>query len=218
MRSDGSGQVDLTNHPGNEWGPAWSPDGEQIVFSSDREGGFPKLFVMNQDGTGLRQLTEGWGEYPSWSTDGERIAFECLQGAGSPTSRPDYDICVVDAGGSGEAILVAHPANDGAPAWSPDGGTIAFQSERDACPDGKVVTSVEACEDGSVIYLVDADGSNPHRITEPSPPGGWETPDWSPAGDALVVAKSGKVVIVRPDGELLADLGPGNFPDWAAGS
>jgi len=75
--ADGSGKAQLT-----EQGPvasflAWSPDGKQIAFSDGRE-----IFVMNQDGSSLRQLTNDPDWYngcfhPSWSPDGKRITFFC---------------------------------------------------------------------------------------------------------------------------------------------
>jgi tricorn protease len=54
----GGAAVRLTSHPANEGRSAFSPDGAQIVFESDREGG-RNLFIMNSDGSGLRQLTHG---------------------------------------------------------------------------------------------------------------------------------------------------------------
>lgn len=56
--ASGGGAVRLTSHPANETRAAFSPDGAQIVFESDRDGG-RNLLVMNSDGTGLRQLTYG---------------------------------------------------------------------------------------------------------------------------------------------------------------
>ena len=62
--------------------PAGSPDGTQIAFMSqepDAHGSDPNydIFVMNADGSGLRQLTDAPGEdgFPSWSPDGAMIAY-----------------------------------------------------------------------------------------------------------------------------------------------
>ncbi|MFW6116209.1 MAG: TolB family protein, partial [bacterium] len=55
---------------------AWSPSGEQIAFSSDRDGNY-EIYVMNADGSDQRRLTSSpgtdWGA--TWSPDGARIAF-----------------------------------------------------------------------------------------------------------------------------------------------
>jgi Tol biopolymer transport system component len=48
----------------------WSPDGSRLAFESDQ------IFVINADGSGLRQITrEGDNDWPAWSPDGSRIAF-----------------------------------------------------------------------------------------------------------------------------------------------
>lgn len=58
-------------------GAAWSPDGKQIAFYSDRAGS-SALFLVNYNGTGLRQLTESKtaaDSEPSWSPDGTTLVF-----------------------------------------------------------------------------------------------------------------------------------------------
>jgi Tol biopolymer transport system component len=94
VSADGSGSVSLTNSMSAEF-PAWSPNGKQIAFAADRNHNFAgrtqqtwwppwpgyEIFVMNSDGSDLRQITSdlGWAcQYPSWSPDGKRIAFSCL--------------------------------------------------------------------------------------------------------------------------------------------
>jgi TolB protein len=68
MNADGSGETNLTNNPGNESYPAWSPDGKLIAFVSDRDGKY-EIYVMNPDGSGLTNLTDNpehdWA--PDWS-------------------------------------------------------------------------------------------------------------------------------------------------------
>ena len=56
INPDGSGDVRLTNDPGNDANPDWSPDGRKIAFTSDR-GGNLDIYVMNADGSGVTQLT-----------------------------------------------------------------------------------------------------------------------------------------------------------------
>lgn len=56
--------------------PAWSPDGRRVAFASDRNGSYD-LYVMNADGSGLRQLTHHPASdfAPQWSPDGRTLAF-----------------------------------------------------------------------------------------------------------------------------------------------
>jgi Tol biopolymer transport system component len=69
MRADGSGRRRLTNDPSIDANPAWSPDGTQIVFRSDRSPDGTELWKMNRDGSGVVQLTIGpyqGGVDPDW--------------------------------------------------------------------------------------------------------------------------------------------------------
>ncbi len=69
MNPDGTGLVNLTNHPApREFGPAWSLDGSRIVFLSARDGN-DELFVMNADGSGVLNLTNhpAVDDSPAWA-------------------------------------------------------------------------------------------------------------------------------------------------------
>lgn len=77
-RLDGSDETQLTDSPGSDAWPRWSPDGETIVFESDRDGN-PEIYRMSADGgTDLRRLTDDPGEdrFPTWSPNGQSIAYE----------------------------------------------------------------------------------------------------------------------------------------------
>src|SRR5262245_49179084 len=56
MDADGNNERNLTNKRGNDWAPAWSPDGTQIAFISDRDGSWD-IFLMNADGSNQHNLT-----------------------------------------------------------------------------------------------------------------------------------------------------------------
>lgn len=61
---------------GEDTEPAWSPDGERIVFSSDRAGN-PDLWVIRADGSDLHRLTDTPGAemHPTWSPDGSKVLY-----------------------------------------------------------------------------------------------------------------------------------------------
>jgi len=74
INTDGSGLTQLTNSPPPVWNfqPAWSPEGRQIAFTSNRDGR-EEIYVMNADGSAQTRLTNGPRQngHPSWSPDGD---------------------------------------------------------------------------------------------------------------------------------------------------
>ncbi len=130
MSADGKTIRRLTNEPGRDTFPDWSPDGKQISFISDRDGS-RNLFVMDANGGNQRQLTnqqllprtaKGYVQWQQWSPDGREIAFTYNPGTDQGTS-----IYLIRPDGSGLRQLVDQAAE---PAWSPDGQKIYFFSNR----------------------------------------------------------------------------------------
>ncbi|HEX6315410.1 MAG TPA: hypothetical protein VFZ73_11150 [Gemmatimonadaceae bacterium] len=89
MNADGSGQRQITNLGGANFGPSWTPDGGRIVFSSNyknpRSRNF-ELYLINLDGTGLEQVTdhEEFDGFPMFSPDGRRIVWASNRGNSKP--------------------------------------------------------------------------------------------------------------------------------------
>ena len=112
MNADGSGQTQFSGitQP-TPTGPAWSPDGMKLAFSSGGE-----IWVINANGTNELRLTTtaSTDTDPAWSPDGLKIVF----------AKGGSGITVINADGSNEMPLAG---GGGGPAWSPDGTKIAYR-------------------------------------------------------------------------------------------
>jgi len=160
-RADGSGREQLTSQKaGSDTAPVWSPDGTRIAFVSDRDGGFPELYLMNADGTGVKRLTTNAliDANPSWSPDGTRVVFErCCENGTS-------DLFTIDVTTRAEVSVIASASSqEFDPSWSPDGTRIAYDA-------------FEVGQSNIDIWVVNADGSNPLRLTQQVGPD--LSPDW----------------------------------------
>lgn len=113
--TDGTILRRLTSQPGYDAECAFSPDGRQIVFSSDRDGD-PDLYVVDADGANVRQLTDepGYDGGPFFSPDGQWVVYR------SDRKRKEYlQIHAIRADGTGDVALTDNVGVNWAPYWHP---------------------------------------------------------------------------------------------------
>jgi Tol biopolymer transport system component len=163
MNANGSTVIRLTDSNAFDRGPAWSPDGNKIAFSSNRTGN-SEIYMLNLDSRSLSQLTTHNAEdrAPAWSPDGSRIVFVSERDG-------NQEIYVMNADGSNLTRLTNNSTTDSAPTWSPDGSRIAFHTDRDG------IDFEDDPDSNYEIYVMNADGSNPIRITNNT------EADWAPS-------------------------------------
>ena len=141
---------------------------------------------MDADGSGKRRLARNTWMFgpPAWSPDGLKLAFERRL---DPTKYKgqcgscDIEVYVMNADGSGQQNLTRNVAQDGNPAWSPDGQKIAFLSNRDGKPEGQFPPQMD-------IHVMNADGSGPQNLTRT--PAGEGQPVWSPDGQQIAFQRA----------------------------
>lgn len=123
---------------------AWSPDGTQIAFNSDRAGDM-NIYIHSLLDNSNRQITSGpGGDYqPQWSPDGKRLVFFSSRSGNA-------DVWRVDLVTGSLKRLTSDPGLDVNPFFSPDGATIAFQSDRS----GRLE-----------VWVMNADGSNQRQLS-----------------------------------------------------
>jgi Tol biopolymer transport system component len=221
MNAQGSEQRNLSQSPGTDYSPAWSPDGKWIAFQSDRSGN-NSIWVIQPDGTQLRQVTAvpGISEYPTWSPDSTRIAFHCTFGRLLPQGVGDFEICVVNADGTGLTQLTDAPGESKLPAWAPDGTKIAFQTNRNGWPSlpNYVPPAYEPGRFGEFdIYVMNIDGSHVVNLTN-NPREDDTEPAWSKDG-RLVFTRYGCLLVMDANGSGVVQLTSAtecdaHFPDW----
>jgi Tol biopolymer transport system component len=183
-------------------GPAWSPDGTQIAFVSDRGNADGEaIFLMNSDGSQQRLLTDGPGHdgSPAWSHDGTMIAFA--------SEREGAQKVFIYTLETGEVTRVTSgPGTDGRPTWSPDDDRIAFSRDE---------------KNTSHVYVIDVDGTDEQQLTTPIT--GGTNPAWSPDGEriAYVGIRRGNrdIFLISPDGRtesrLTRSISDERDPSWS---
>ena len=197
----------LTNNPGNDYLPDWSPDGSTIAFTSNRSGSYD-LWTMNGDGSNQQPVvtTSAWDDYARWSPNGRRLA---LSTTALTDGVPNSEIFVwrADSG----LTQVTHTAlEDQWPDWSPDGRIIYSEGSKG--------------QSNWDLLVINPDGSG--RTTLVGGPQADVKGTWSPDGQWIAFSRitsdtngngaldeedAGDVWVGRADGSNLRQLTSGQW-------
>ncbi len=167
--------------------PSLAPDGSKLAYATLKE---PGIYTANNDGSGVRRLTNVEAYNPQWSPDGKRIVY--FQGK----FRAGGEIHIMNADGSGDSEITTGFSPD----WAPDGNRLVYSNCQSASRCG---LSVYDLKTKSIAMITTDNGASPQ---------------WSPTGDKILYqADSGNgninVFVVNADGSNRKQLTTGKSND-----
>jgi TolB protein len=188
----------IANYRGSNSAPSWSPDGGRLAVALSRNG-FTQVYVVNADGSGLRQLTNtnSIETEPQFSTDGQQIYFTSDRSGGPQIYRMSVN------GGDAQRVTFSGSYNI-SPRLSPDGKTLAYISRR---------------EGRFQLYALDLASGQEIRLSDTTTD---ESPSFSPNGKYIMYAiesgRRGALAVVSVDGRvkhrLTTQAGDIREPTW----
>ncbi len=205
-KPDGSNLKKLTNSYGYDAECVFSPDGKNILFTSDRDGDL-ELYEMDTEGKNVKRLTNspGYDGGSFFSADGKLICFRA-QVISDSVELQDYknllekglirpsklEIFIMNSDGSGRKQLTSNGAANFCPFFTPDGKKIIFSSNMQD-PKGR----------NFELYLIDVDGTGLEQITFNDVFDGF--PMFSADGKKLVFASNRKEKVKGETNIFIAD-------------
>ena len=201
---DGSKELAITRNRSINLSPAWSPDGNRVVFTSYVRN-HPDLYFYDRKMDKFFRVSDRSGINVGgvWSPHGRVMAATLSSEGGNP------DVYLMGEDGKGAKRLTNHFASDVSPTWSPDAQKIAFVSDRGGTPN---------------VYVMGVDGADPKRITFEGNGAGKDnqSPSWSPRGDRIAfqsrVGGAWQILTMKPDGSevrILTSAGNNEDPTWS---
>lgn len=219
-KDEGKSFEKFTDHPSLDYDAVISPDGQWVVFTSERSG-IPKLYVQSIEGNQSPALlinSNSFQDQATFSPDGSQLAFVAShEGNAEIYLIPFLPDSVQDI--SSAINLTNHPGGDFRPAFSPDGKQIAFSSDRghEIVPHPQLPFARQRTGD---IYSVGISGENLKRLTDSEY---WDgSPIWTSDGTKIIFysGRTGENSIfeMNADGtnqkELLEFTGPAVSPKY----
>jgi len=159
---------------------AWSPTGGQIAFSANTfnaTGTKSVIYVMNQDGSGLRRVAEGVNVHAlAWSPDGTQLAFTQNQG----------EIWVVATAGGPVRVLFGASQGE---------GTDELPGDLSWAPASSVLFTAIGSTQPAGIWALNPDGTGARLVLARG-----QSPSWGPDGSHFAAVLDGRIVIATVRG------------------